>query len=390
MALLEQRKQKLAAEGLFDEARKQLLPYLPEVIGVVTSPTGAVIRDILHRLSDRFPRHVIVWPVRVQGDGAAEEVAAAIRGFNAMPEEGALRRPDLLIVARGGGSIEDLWAFNEEIVVRAAAESMIPLISAVGHETDVTLIDFASDRRAPTPTAAAEMAVPVRSELLAEIVSLAQRSMSSWRRGQDARRTELRAAMRALPSADALLQNPRQRLDACADRLPRALRANAQVHRTHFSRIAAPLTARMLRDQVERRRERFGSLTVRFAAGMRANAQSRREAISRARERTDDLLARASRAMKTMFDRRSARLERASGLLAALSYQGVLARGFALVRDARGTPLHGAAAASPGLALDIEFADGHVAATVNGGASSPSSPVTKMKPKPGKDQGSLF
>jgi len=255
----------------------------------------------------------------------------------------------------------------------------------------VTLIDFASDRRAPTPTAAAEMAVPVRSELLAEIVSLAQRSMSSWRRGQDARRTELRAAMRALPSADALLQNPRQRLDACADRLPRALRANAQVHRTHFSRIAAPLTARMLRDQVERRRERFGSLTVRFAAGMRANAQTRREAISRARERTGDLLARASRAMKTMFDRRSARLERASGLLAALSYQGVLARGFALVRDAGGVPLRSAAATSPGLALDIEFADGHVAATVNGGASSPSSTVTKVKPKPArKDQGSLF
>ena len=200
MALLEQRKQKLAAEGLFDEARKQLLPYLPEVIGVVTSPTGAVIRDILHRLSDRFPRRVLVWPVRVQGEGAAEEIAAAIRGFNALPEQGALRRPDLLIVARGGGSIEDLWSFNEEIVVRAAADSMIPLISAVGHETDVTLIDFAADRRAPTPTAAAEMAVPVRSELLGEIVSLTQRAAACWRRGQEARRTELRAAMRALPT----------------------------------------------------------------------------------------------------------------------------------------------------------------------------------------------
>src|SRR5215213_3401802 len=163
MALLEERKRKLTAEGLFDEARKQLLPFLPEVIGVVTSPTGAVIRDILHRLADRFPRHVIVWPVKVQGDGSAEQVAAAIRGFNALPADGRIRRPDLLIVARGGGSLEDLWSFNEEIVVRAAAESMIPLISAVGHETDVTLIDFASDKRAPTPTAAAEMAVPVRS-----------------------------------------------------------------------------------------------------------------------------------------------------------------------------------------------------------------------------------
>src|SRR6201986_3279005 len=178
MALLEERKRRLTAEGLFDEARKQLLPYLPAVIGVITSPTGAVIRDILHRLADRFPRPVLVWPVKVQGDGSAAEVAAAIAGFNALPEfaEGARpARPDLIIVARGGGSLEDLWSFNEEIVVRAAAESMIPLISAGGHETDVTLIDFAADKRAPTPTAAAEMAVPVRSELIAEVESLARR-----------------------------------------------------------------------------------------------------------------------------------------------------------------------------------------------------------------------
>src|ERR1700761_3654067 len=190
MKLLEERKKKLAAEGLFDEARKQLLPFLPEVIGVVTSPTGAVIRDILHRLADRFPRHVIVWPVKVQGDGSAEQVAAAIRGFNAMSEDGRIRRPDLLIVARGGGSLEDLWSFNEEIVVRAAADSMIPLISAVGHETDITLIDFAADKRAPTPTAAAEMAVPVRSELIVRVDSLARRTFVCWRRGQDHRRTE--------------------------------------------------------------------------------------------------------------------------------------------------------------------------------------------------------
>src|SRR5262249_44830865 len=183
MALLEARRAKLAAEGLFDEARKQLLPYLPGVIGVVTSPTGAVIRDILHRLADRFPRHVIVWPVKVQGEDSAAQVAAAIRGFNALPESGKIRRPDLLIVARGGGSLEDLWSFNEEIVVRAASDSMIPLISAVGHETDVTLIDFAADKRAPTPTAAAEMAVPVRSELLVQVDSLARRSLAVWQRG---------------------------------------------------------------------------------------------------------------------------------------------------------------------------------------------------------------
>src|SRR5208282_5516453 len=207
MALLEERKGRLTAEGLFDEARKQLLPYLPAVIGVITSPTGAVIRDILHRLADRFPRHVLVWPVKVQGDGSAAEVAAAIAGFNALapslpsPASGGgwgggvsplpplpplPPRPDLLIVARGGGSLEDLWSFNEEIVVRAAAASLIPLISAIGHETDVTLIDFVADRRAPTPTAAAEMAVPVRADLLLAVDSLARRALASWRRNQQA------------------------------------------------------------------------------------------------------------------------------------------------------------------------------------------------------------
>src|SRR5271166_4757631 len=182
MALMEERKKKLAAEGLFDAARKQELPWLPEVIGVVTSPTGAVIRDILHRLADRFPRHVLVWPVKVQGEGSAEQIAAAIRGFNALPESGRIPRPDVLIVARGGGSLEDLWSFNEEIVVRAAADSLIPLISAVGHETDITLIDFAADKRAPTPTAAAEMAVPVRSELVGQVENLARRQFAAWRR----------------------------------------------------------------------------------------------------------------------------------------------------------------------------------------------------------------
>src|SRR5947209_4785564 len=229
MALVEERKKKLAAEGLFEEARKQLLPFLPQRIGVITSPTGAVIRDILHRLADRFPRHVIVWPVRVQGDGCAEEVAAAIHGFNALPLEGPMRRPDLLIVARGGGSLEDLWSFHEEIVVRAAAASLIPLISAVGHETDITLIDFAADVRAPTPTAAAEMAVPVRADLLLRVDSLARRTLACWQRCQDARRTELRAATRALPTAEDLLALPRQRLDQAGTRLPRALTANAQI-----------------------------------------------------------------------------------------------------------------------------------------------------------------
>src|ERR1700753_1782622 len=241
MALMEERKRKLGAEGLFDEARKQLLPWLPEVIGVVTSPTGAVIRDILHRLQDRFPRRVLVWPWRVQGEGSAEQVAAAIRGFNALPEGGRIPRPDLLIVARGGGSLEDLWSFNEEIVVRAAADSMIPLISAVGHETDITLIDFAADKRAPTPTAAAEMAVPVRSELVIEVTSFARRSLSCWQRGHGVRRTELRSAVRALPDLSELLAIPRQRLDGAASALPRSLKANTHAHFRRFAHLGARL-----------------------------------------------------------------------------------------------------------------------------------------------------
>ena len=247
MALLEERKKKLAAEGLFDEARKQLLPYLPGVIGVVTSPTGAVIRDILHRLSDRFPRHVLVWPVRVQGEGSAEEVAAAIRGFNALPEGGRMPRPDLIIVARGGGSLEDLWSFNEEIVVRAAADSMIPLISAVGHETDVTLIDFASDKRARRR--------PRRPNARCRCAPNCWRRSTRWRGGSSppgragskARRTELRAAARALPGADELLAVPRQKLDALSERLPRALKANAEIHHKEYLRCATRLAPPLLR-----------------------------------------------------------------------------------------------------------------------------------------------
>src|ERR1700742_359610 len=301
MALMEERKKKLAAEGLFDEKRKQLLPWLPEVIGVVTSPTGAVIRDILHRLEDRFPRHVLVWPVRVQGEGSAEQVAAAIRGFNALPEGGKIPRPDVLIVARGGGSLEDLWSFNEEIVVRAAAESVIPLISAVGHETDVTLIDFASDKRAPTPTAAAEMAVPVRSELLVEVATLGRRAMMCWQRGQESRRSELRAAARALPGLGELLAIPRQRLDGAAGAPPPALRANTHAHYRRFAGTSARLTIGVLRGQVAQaqhrltvagertthstrtllrnRRDRFAGLEIRLKSSKLANAQAQRSAI---------------------------------------------------------------------------------------------------------------
>src|SRR6187455_1484187 len=296
MALVEERKKKLGAEGLFDEARKQLLPWLPEVIGVVTSPTGAVIRDILHRLQDRFPRRVLVWPVKVQGEGSAEQVAAAIRGFNALPEIGRIPRPDLLIVARGGGSLEDLWSFNEEIVVRAAAESMIPLISAVGHETDITLIDFAADKRAPTPTAAAEMAVPVRSELFVEVESLARRTMVCWQRGQESRRNELRAAARALPAATELLAIPRQRLDYAISALPPGLRANAQIHHTQYSRIAGRLAPQLLRGTVERRRLRLDACTHRLGTALRTYKETQQTRITRASDRVTTLSERGKRA----------------------------------------------------------------------------------------------
>ena len=402
MALMEERKKKLAAEGLFAEGRKQLLPWLPEVIGVVTSPTGAVIRDILHRLQDRFPRRVLVWPVKVQGDGSAEQVAAAIRGFNALPETGRIPRPDLLIVARGGGSLEDLWSFNEEIVVRAAASSLIPLISAVGHETDITLIDFAADKRAPTPTAAAEMAVPVRSELLAEVSVLARRTMICWQRGQEGRRNELRAAVRALPAAGELLAIPRQRADAATAALPPGLRANTHAHFRRFAGTSARLTLRVLRGQVaqanhrltvsgerlshcarsllRQRRDRYLGLAVRLKASRLSNAQAQRQIIAREAERTQRLAERARRALATAMQRLEARVAHSGQLLGALSYRGVLARGFALVRDEQGHAVHTAASVGPGARLDLEFSDGRVAATAD--ADRPAAPAPENPPKP--------
>jgi exodeoxyribonuclease VII large subunit len=395
MALLEERKRKLAAEGLFDEARKQLLPFLPTVIGVVTSPSGAVIRDILHRLADRFPRRVLLWPVKVQGEGSAAEVAAAIEGFNALPEHGSSMlppRPDLIIVARGGGSLDDLWSFNEEIVVRAAAASLVPLISAVGHETDVTLIDFAADRRAPTPTAAAEMAVPVRSELLLDIESLSRRAHACWRRNQEARLAELRSASRALPKAEELIALPRQRLDHAAAGLNRALQSNAHSHHVRFSRIAGRLSDRLLRANIERRRERYGSLSLRLRAGVAANLAVHRTRIGQERERVFAFGERARRAVRHCIAVRASRAGRGGELLAAFSYRGVLARGFALVRDANSRPLHSAAAVSVGMPLEIEFSDGRIAARAeNGPVERPSASPGKSRRRTGSSgQGDLF
>jgi exodeoxyribonuclease VII large subunit len=369
---------------------------------------------------------VLVWPVKVQGEGSAEQVAAAIRGFNALPEGGRIPRPDVLIVARGGGSLEDLWSFNEEIVVRAAAESMIPLISAVGHETDITLIDFVADKRAPTPTAAAEMAVPVRSDLFVEVGDLGRRTRSCWQRGHESRRSELRAAARALPAAGDLLAIPRQRLDSAGASLPRCLKANTHAHFRRFTAAGAKLTLRVLHGQIaqadhrltvcgerlglsarsllRRRRDRFAGLEVRLRASKLSNAQAQRNAIHRQRERTHRLAERAGRALVTLLQRLDARVENSGKLLSALSYRGVLARGFALVRDEAGHPLHSANEIGPGARVEIEFADGRVGATADADrpaaaakrapaqakpAAQDAKPAPKRVGKP-VDQGNLF
>jgi exodeoxyribonuclease VII large subunit len=362
MALLEERKRKLAAEGLFEASRKQLPPYLPRVIGVVTSPTGAVIRDILHRLADRFPVHVLVWPVRVQGDSCGAEVAAGIAGFNALAADGPIPRPDLIIVARGGGSLEDLWGFNDEVVVRAAAASDIPLISAVGHETDWTLIDYAADVRAPTPTGAAEMAVPVRRELLDRVDDLGRRLNGGAARALDLRRTRLVSAARALPRPGDMLALPRQRFDAVANALGQALTANTSAHLRRFERLAARLTPRSL------------------LAGQALLA-----------ERVAGLRRRADRAMGEALGRRTAGLERLNGILEAVSHKATLRRGYALIRNAEGTPVFETTAIADGDRLDIEFRDGHVKVVAGHEAGGPARSGRKgARGKDGPDQGSLF
>ena len=279
MALLEKRKKMLAAEGLFDADLKRPLPYLPEVIGVVTSPSGAVIRDILHRLRDRFPRKVLIWPVAVQGAKCASEVARAIEGFNALTPGGAMPRPDLLIVARGGGSVEDLWGFNEEVVARSAAASDIPLISAVGHETDTTLIDFVSDQRAPTPTAAAEIAVPVRHELASWGEQAGGRMAASLSASLVRRTQRLRDLARALPRRDALVEGPRQRLDVLGDRLGPALIAGVQRRRVRLSDVSGTLRPAVLTRQMRNEHQRLAAMSDRLAPALARIAARRREQL---------------------------------------------------------------------------------------------------------------
>jgi exodeoxyribonuclease VII large subunit len=386
MALLEERRRLLAAEGLFDAGRKRPLPFLPEVIGVITSPSGAVIRDILHRLDDRFPRLVLLWPVLVQGEQAAAQVSAAIAGFNALPIGGPVPRPDLLIVARGGGSIEDLWPFNDEAVVRAAAASLIPLISAVGHETDTTLIDFAADRRAPTPSAAAEMAVPVRADLRAQMLALEGRRVRALARCLDERRQQVLALGRALPRLSDLLGLPQQRLDFASERLPRALIAHLHLLDAALHRSAAPLRPALMRDLLRHHERDLAEAGLRLReAGRRrlavhearlggAGAHLRAKPVTDTLHAAAEALGRAAKRLDQTQRRQLAqsteRLHALGKLLDSYSYRGVLARGFAVLRDAEGRPLTQAAGIVEGAAVEIEFADGQVPAVIGPATAS--------------------
>jgi exodeoxyribonuclease VII large subunit len=361
MQLIEERRKKLAAEGLFADERKRALPYLPEVIGVVTSPTGAVIRDILHRLEDRFPRRVIVWPVAVQGERAAGEVTAAIQGFNALKPGGPVPRPDVLIVARGGGSIEDLMAFNDETVVRAAAASEIPLISAVGHETDTTLIDFAADRRAPTPTAAAEMAVPVRAELVRNVVDRAHRLETGRLRLFTQARQRLTDIARALPRRERLLEIPRQRFDHASSKLGSALTLLVHRQRARFDRAAAQLTPAPLLQVVRKDHEKVATLAHRMQLSMQ--------------RRVSDA---------------SNRLTTGAKLLDTLSYRATLDRGFALVSKTGKGLVERGAEIKPGDKLELTFADGTAPATATGAIVTGAAPPVSRKKAKTAGQGDLF
>jgi exodeoxyribonuclease VII large subunit len=359
LALLEKTRLRLEAEGVFAPERKKPLPFLPKTIGVVTSPTGSVIRDILHRLEDRFPSHVLVWPVLVQGKGAAEQVSDAIRGFSAMEGSAALPRPDLLIVARGGGSIEDLWSFNEEIVVRAISECTIPVISAVGHETDTTLADYAADRRAPTPTAAAEMAVPVQADIAATLADYAGRQARAVHRPVELGRERLEARLRRLPQPDQLLQSQTQKLDEASERLRRGLMDRAGVGREKFAAISSRLGPQVLSRAMGDARSRLGQIRL------------GPELVQKPMVHQAEKLAALARLASQFHPKKP------------------LERGYAIVRDAAGTVLSTKAAAAKANEMSIEFADGAMSVGKGGtGAVSPRKPkkaAGQAKPHPTQD-----
>lgn len=379
LALIEERKKRLAAEGLFAAERKRKLPLLPAVIGIITSPTGAVIRDMLHRLADRFPRPVLVWPVLVQGEQAAGQIAAAIEGFNRLPPQGSVPRPDVLIVARGGGSIEDLMPFNEEIVVRAAAASAIPLISAVGHETDTTLIDYAADRRAPTPTAAAEMAVPVRAELRQQIQQASGRLLRATERRLEAQGLKVQALGRGLIDPAILLAQMTQRLDVAADRLQRGAALRLTRERARLDQLAARLPPPQAQTQLAAQRLAAIGDRLNAAFGKRLSLSHTHLARIEGRLRIDTL--------HRQWDRARDRLAALDRLLEGYSHHRTLARGFAVIRDHQGQPVLSAGQVQVGDVLSIEFRDGRITALAGEGKPAP-----KPRPRSGGagGQGSLL
>lgn len=355
MALLEKRKKEMAAEGLFDPARKLIIPYLPKVIGVVTSPTGSVIRDILHRLSDRFPRHVLVWPVLVQGEGASKQIADAIDGFNALEKDGDIPRPDTLIIARGGGSLEDLWCFNEEEVIRAVSRSKIPLISAVGHETDTTLIDYVSDFRSPTPSAAAEKAVPVRDDLIYTVRDLDARHEKAIRRRLNELKERVQGLARGLPKPAELLALSMQRFDEFSDRLPRALKVGVERQAARLDGIGRMLRHETILSEVKRSHDQVNILGERM-----------------------------TRAIENKITQKHGEFDSPARLLESLSYHKVLDRGFAVIRDGKGQAISDGKKIANGASLGIEFRDGIVDAVRTG------KPKAKKKKQEKPEQGTLL
>ncbi len=396
LAQLERLKARLQGEGLFEASRKRPLPSMPAVVGVITSPTGAVIRDILHRIRDRWPCHVLVWPVVVQGDLAAAQVAGAIRGFNAITPGGRVPRPDIIIVARGGGSVEDLWAFNDETLARTVAASDIPLLSAVGHETDTTLIDFVSDRRAPTPTAAAEIATPVLGELRALVSDYDRRLNRCGSRVLEERRTRLVSAARALPRPADLLALAQQRFDIAAGRLDAALGRNTAVHAQDLLRITARLSPEALGRQHRVKADRLGDLHRRMdLAARRAPERIAQNA------RLPALWSRLNAAGKRRLQRDDDRLSSLEKLRQSLNPRRPLDLGFALVRKADHSIVRSAAHLGPGDWVSLQFGDGERNALIDDSAPpavAPAPALTTAPPKPARpkpttpkpDQGDLF
>ncbi|MCZ2328743.1 exodeoxyribonuclease VII large subunit [Bartonella sp. F02] len=400
MTLLENRRKKLAEEGLFDESRKKPLPYMPRIIGVVTSPTGAVIRDIVHRISDRFPLHIVVWPVRVQGETCGQEVSAAIQGFNALPFGDVLLKPDLIIVARGGGSLEDLWGFNDEAVVRAVSESVIPVISAVGHETDWTLIDYAADWRAPTPTGAAERAVPVRLDLDAHLASLGARLRAGLARSFDFHRQKLHSFSRGLPTADQLLALPRRSFDEISSRLQRALCVNYNGKRASFYGVSVRLSLRLLNTgQAQRHVKEYTARLHRafctsyekkhvYFHGIFVRLSLRLLNTEQAQEKIKEYTIRLHRSFLQQIEKKSAQVEMTFKFLKSTSYQSILERGFVLAFGQDKKPIKRLVQFPEDGQINLRFFDGDVRVSSCDRVLSRSS--SKRVKSQDDDQGTLF